>query len=331
MIEQSAQDVERKVMAILKVLTDTSEPVGATVIARQLKNLGVDLTERGVRYHLKLMDERGFTERRGRDGRLITEQGREELQSALVTDKIGFIIAKIQLLAYRTTFDPLTRRGEVVVNVSFFPKERFPDAVKAMSPAFRAGLGVSDLVVVGGEGERLGESIVPRGKMGIGTVCSVTTNGVLLKSGIPMDSNVGGILQLRNSKPLRFVEIIRYSGSTLDPSEVFLRGKMTSVQQAATEGRGRILANFREIPAVCRDLAVGVLARLHEVGLGGLVIMGNTSEPLCEIPVGLNRVGLILLGGLNPVAAAMEAGIDVENAAMGGMVEFSRLRSFWDL
>lgn len=50
------QDVERKVLAILRVVGDSQEALGARVIARRLKDLGVELGERAVRYHLKLMD-----------------------------------------------------------------------------------------------------------------------------------------------------------------------------------------------------------------------------------------------------------------------------------
>jgi hypothetical protein len=59
--------------------------------------------------------------------------------------------------------------------------------------------------------------------------------------------------------------------------------------------------------------------------------MGNTSEPVCEIPVELNRVGVILLGGLNPVAAAEEAGIEAENHAMSTVIEYQSLIKFWEL
>jgi len=82
------QDVERKVNAILKILRDSREVLGARVIARRLKEQGIELGERAVRYHLKLMDGRGLTQLMGRDGRLITESGIEELTSALVRDKV---------------------------------------------------------------------------------------------------------------------------------------------------------------------------------------------------------------------------------------------------
>ena len=150
------QDTERKVLTILKVLSDSPEALGARVIARRLKDHGIELGERAVRYHLKLMDGRGLTHLIGRDGRLITESGIEELKSALVRDKVGFAISRIELLAFRTSFDPHNRTGSVPVNVSLFPKKQFSKALQAMRPAFAKELCVSHLVAVGQEGEKLG-------------------------------------------------------------------------------------------------------------------------------------------------------------------------------
>ena len=56
--------------------------------------------------------------------------------------------------------------------------------------------------------------------------------------------------------------------------------------------------------------------------------MGDTSEPLCGIPMELNKVGIILIGGLNPVAAAEEAGIEAENKAMSTIMEYKDLKEF---
>ena len=325
------QDVERKIIAILKVLADCQEPLGARVASHRLKEYGVELGERAVRYHLKLMDERGLTRLVGRDGRLLTEQGEEELRSALVKDKVGLAISKIELLAFCTDFDYEKRCGRIPVNVSFFPKQKFNKALEAMRPAFKEGLCVSELVATASEGERLGELVVPKGKIGLATVCSIVVNGALLKAGVPMDSRFGGILQMREHKPFRFVELIHYTGSSLDPSEVFIRARMTSVKEAAKRGNGKILANFREIPALCRDTAEEVVTKLREAGLGGLLVMGNTSEPVCEIPVELNKIGMILLGGMNPVAAAEEAGIEAENHAMSTVMEYQDLTKLEEL
>jgi repressor of nif and glnA expression len=132
----------------------------------------------------------------------------------------------------------------VPVNISFFPKQRFTEALQSFKGAFKAGLCVSDLVAIAPEGERLGEVLVPRGKVGLATVCSIIINGSLLKANIPIDSRFGGVLQMRNNQPLRFVNLIYYSGTTLDPSEVFIRARMTDVQGVVRGGEGKILANF---------------------------------------------------------------------------------------
>lgn len=331
MLIQQAQEVERKVIAILRILSQSNEPLGARVISHHLKNHGVELTERAVRYHLKLMDERGFTESMGRDGRLITRLGLEELESALVSDKVGFVASKTELLAYQTELDIDKRQGKVPVNISFFPEKQFEKAIEAMKRVFQAGICVSELVAVAHQGENLGGITIPQGKIGLATVCSVIINGALLKAGIPVEYKFGGILQIKNRKPLRFVELILYSGSSLDPAELYIASKMTSVTQAVRKGEGRILGNFREIPAMCQPAAEKVVARLREVNLDGLLMMGEVSKSLCGVPVELNRVGMILIGGLNPVAAVVESGIEVENRAMSTVMDYQEMIRFWDL
>jgi repressor of nif and glnA expression len=325
------QDVERKTIAILRILSQSNEPVGARIISHKLKGHGIELTERAVRYHLKLMDERGFTQSVGRDGRAITPLGREELENALVSDKVGLVASKIELLAYQTDFDINKRRGKIPVNISFFPERQFKKAIEAMKEVFQAGICVSDLVTVVRQGEKLGGIVVPHGKIGLATVCSIIINGALLKAGVPMDSKFGGILQIKNHKPLRFVELIQYSGSSLDPSEIYITSRMTSVGQAAREGQGRILANFREIPAMSQPIAEKVVAELKVANLNGLIMMSDVSKPVCGVTVEVNKVGMILVGGLNPVAAAVESGIEVENRAMSALMEYRDLIKFWEL
>jgi repressor of nif and glnA expression len=330
-VSPETQEVERKIQAILKIINDSKEPLGARIIAQRLKDYGIDLGERSVRYHLKFTDERGLTRLVGRDGRLITDQGIKEVHDALVGDKVGFAINRIELLAFRTDFDYNNRSGQVPINISFFKESKFNRAVQLMKPVFNAGICVSDKVAFARGGEQIGEVRVPDDHIGLATVCSVVINGVLLKTGIPMDSRFGGILQIKDGIPLRFAEIIHYAGSSLDPSEIFIRAKMTSVRDVVKTGNGKLLANFREIPSPCRPIAEEAITKLKEAGIGGLLIMGNISEPVCEIPLGLNRVGMVLYGGMNPVAAVEEAGIEVQNFALSTIIEYRHLIDFREL
>jgi hypothetical protein len=332
MIGQETREVERKIAAILRVLSDSPEPLGGRVISRRLKAHGIDLGERAVRYHLKIMDERGLTRSIGyRDGRSITQPGLEELRSALVCDKVGFVTDRLELLAYLTNFDLSGHTGYIPIDVSLFPKRDFPRAMEVMKSVFEAGLCASNLVAIATEGERLGETMVPNGKIGFATVCSAVVSGSMLKAGIPVDSRFGGILQIKHNEPMRFVELIEYNGSTIDPFEIFIAGRMTSAIKAAENGDGKILASFQEIPLPSKAEANTVIEKLKAADLCNLAIMGKSSEQVCEIPVRLNKVGLVLPSGLNAVAAAAETGIDATSKAMNGVIGVGELRSFWSL
>ncbi|MFC1940613.1 NrpR regulatory domain-containing protein [Chloroflexota bacterium] len=141
----------------------------------------------------------------------------------------------------------------------------------------------------------------------------------------------GGLLEISNSKLRRFVAIIDYHGTSLDPSEQFIRGKMTSVSEAARTEYGKVLGVFRTIPAPAREIVEEKIALLKEAGIGGVYALGDTSESICHIPVALNRFGVVQLGGLNPVAAAVEVGIEIENIAESGLIDFQQLQPVWQL
>jgi repressor of nif and glnA expression len=256
---------------------------------------------------------------------MLTAQGLEELKIALAPEHVGFVLEKLETLAFQTTFNPKTRTGLVPINTSLIAKDKLKKALAVIDEAYQAGFCVSELIAVAQPGEKLGSVIVPEGKVGIGTICSVVVNGVLSKSGVPISSKFGGVLELRAPKQERFVAIIYYEGTSLDPSEQYIRARMTSVREAAKTGKGRILANFREIPAPSRAIVSEKMAEMKEAGIGGVYRLGNTSESICQIPVGPNRVGIVFLGGLNALAAVSEAGIEVDNNSESGVIDFKRL------
>ncbi len=324
-------DAESKLISILKILSESSEPLGSITIARKLESEGVFLSERAVRYHLRIADERGYTQPVGRDGRMITPEGQQEVKEALAPQHLGFVREKLEMLAFQTTFNPEKRTGQVPINTSLIDRGKFKKALSEMKDAFKAGICVSDLVATAPEGERLGSVVVPSGKIGLATVCSVAINGVLLKAGIPTEFRFGGVLEIRNSRPRRFVAIIDYAGTSLDPSEQFIRSGMTSAGQAAKTGNGKILGVFRTMPAPAREVVEQKIALLKETGIHGIYALGHTSEPLCQIPVALNRIGVVQLGGLNPIAAAVEVGIEIENIAESGLIDFQELQPVWQL
>jgi HTH-type transcriptional regulator, global nitrogen regulator NrpRI len=326
------QDIKRKTTAILKILRDSREPLGGRVIARQLNDLGIELGERAVRYHLKIMDAQGLTHTEGkRDGRLITPRGIEELNSALVTDRIGSVAARIEQLAYRTSFDLKKRSGDIPINISILGRQNLGHAFEEMSAVFRVGICVSDLVAIAFEGEELGGQIIPSDKVGLATVSCVAISSAILKAGIPLDTRFGGILKTHDRQPVRFVELIEYSGCSVNPAEILIASRMTAVASAAHHGDGKILANMIEMPVVCRPAAIKILNELADAGFTGLIGAGKANESLYEVPVEANKLGVVLQSGLNPVAAAVEAGIEIENHAMSGLIDYKRLLKFEEI
>lgn len=321
----------KTMLAILKVLDTQPEKIcGSRNISKHLRMHGVDLTERTVRYHLRILDERGFTKVYGREGRLITSKGKEELSQASVSDKIGFVISKIETLSYLTNLDLETQKGDIILNISFFPEEKRKEAFKVMKPVFSSPYVMSDRIVMKTSGETIGDVVIPHGQIGFGTVCSVTVNGIFLKAGIPVNSKFGGVLQI-NDEPLRFTSLISYEGSSLDPLEIFIRSRMTDITGAIRNKSGKILASFREIPVVSVEKAMELREKLREKGIGGILLIGNPNQPLLEIPVSMDKAGMIIVGGLNPVAALEEAGIPNVSKAMSTLYKFSDLVRFKDI
>ena len=122
MLGQETRDVDRKITAILKILSDSPGPLGSRNISTLLEEQGIYLGERAVRYHLKIMDERGLTRTVGhKDGRTITAPGLEELRNSLVTDKIGFVGTRIERLAYQTNVGLRSATGRIPVMSGSLP------------------------------------------------------------------------------------------------------------------------------------------------------------------------------------------------------------------
>ncbi|RJP69011.1 MAG: DUF128 domain-containing protein [Candidatus Abyssobacteria bacterium SURF_17] len=326
-----SEKTEKQRLAILRILQESDTPLSSSTIADRLLATGHDMSERTVRLYLRSLDEEGLTANMGRRGRIVTHRGSEELSSARIIERVGFLAAKIDQMTYRMTFDLSTQKGSVVVNVSVIENSHVECTVPLIRKVFTAGYAMGRLIALFSPGERIGDATVPHGMIGIGTVCSITINGVLLAHGIPTYSKFGGLLELENYKPTRFVEAIYYEGSTLDPLEVFIRSGMTDCAGAAETGSGRIGASFREAPADCREQVIALAHRLERVGLGGFMTVGWPSQPLLEIPVQQERVGAVIMGGLNPIAILEENGIRTQSRALAALADYETLFPYDEL
>lgn len=326
------QEKRKKIrQIILNVLREADKPLSSLRINEDLLERGLDISERTVRLYLQAMEEEGLTEKSSRRCHQITPLGVQEAEASRIIERVGFLSARIDQMTYQMDFDLASRSGTVVINVTNTEPRHVMENIHLMTRVYGEGYAMGNLITVLGPGEKVGHITVPDGMVGIGTVCSITLNGVLLKAGIPTNSRFGGLLEIVNRKPTRFVEIIMYDGTSLDPLEVFIRSGMTDYLGAVREGNGRIGASFREFPGASRDMVVDLAQQLHRIGLGGFMRIGRPGQALLEIPVGEGRVGAIVIGGLNPVAIIEESGVRVHSRALAGLVDFQRLFHYREL
>lgn len=316
-------------IAILKILKEIGGSAGSVRIKERLVANGIDLQPRTIRSYLLEMDKEGLTRFVSRRrGRQITEYGYKELECAHIVEKIGFIAGKIDSMIYQMDYDLLTGKGNIITNLALVNRKDLVYVLECMHGVFRNHLGMGNRIRILYENEKLGNVIVPPGKVLIATICSITINGILLKAGIPVLNRYGGLMEIENKKPRRFVALIEYSGTSLDPLEFFIRGKMTQVNRCVNEGRGIVLVSFREIPMEAIEDVRRIKKRLQKYGLDGILTVGLPGQSLFDIPVRDGRVGLIVIGGLNPIAAVYERDIEIEFKSLFSIEDISLFFDF---
>ncbi|MGD0650974.1 MAG: NrpR regulatory domain-containing protein [Verrucomicrobiia bacterium] len=316
-------------IAILKALEEIGRPAGAARIQERLLTTGSRLQQRTVRFYLLELDREGLTRCVSRRaGRELTEQGRHELECANIIQKVGFIASRIDSLVYRMTYDPRVGAGTIVSNLALIPKDGLVRALEIMRPVFLHRLGMGTRLAIIEEGETLGATTVPRGQIALGTVCSVTANGILLKQGIPVVSRFGGLIEIQDRRPVRFVAVIEYSGTTLDPLEAFIRAGMTQVRECVRTDSGVIGVSFREVPAAAVAAVRRIKEEMNHQGLDGILAIGTPNQPLFDIPVAEGRAGLIVSGGLNPIAALCEARMEVTFHSLAEVEDIAQFADF---
>ena len=301
----------RKEIEILRILSEYDSPVGSTLLKRELRKRGFLLSERTVRYHLQLLEAKGFLLGHNRRGRTITLEGLEELSRALASQRLGFITTRFMSMAYSATYDPSVDSGTVVANVSIFDKHLYDKTMETVKALHEMDLLSAPYIKVLDENEEYLDISVPEGKIALFTVCNLTLDGILIHSGVPLFFEYGGLVQVVNRKPIRFVEIISYEGTTIPPLEVFVYKKMTSISRILRTGSGMLLATMREIPAEARERTVKILEKQKEKGWGGILVLGEPNEPVLGVPVSMDRFGICMVGGIVPGAVMVEKGAQV--------------------
>lgn len=321
----------KKHTEILNILKNSGSLISSPKITEMMNTDEFEISERTVRYYLEDMCQNGYINKIGRQGFKITDRGVNEFNSITVIDKVGFLSSKIDKMAYKMTFNPEKMSGTVVINISIVDPIKIRKYIPEFKRIFEHNFAMGKMLALFAPGEQFEGIKIPEDKIGIGTVCSMTINGILLKYGIPVNSIFGGILVIENNKPIGFVDIIMYNGTSMDPLEIFISSGMTDYLGAiSSNGNGKVGASFREIPSDSREIVINILKKIKKTHLGNFSLIGTPGRELLKIPVNEGCTGAIIMGGLNPVAVFKELGIHIFSKALSGLIDYNRLFYYSD-
>jgi HTH-type transcriptional regulator, global nitrogen regulator NrpRI len=308
---------ERKYIEILRILKDHSEPVGAKRLSEIMAERGFILTDRAVQYYLQYLDEMGFTEKVGNMGRILTDAGISETDCALVGDRIGFVISKLERLAYRTTFDPESGTGDVAYNLSMVPKDQEEQICSVFDEIIKAECGFFNSYKVLDNDPR-----VPPDSVGVITLCSISMDGVFQRNGIPVRMAYGGRLLIENGIPGTFLDLIGYRGTTIDPLQLFISAGLTSVRTLVRTKSGIGLANVREVPGPAKSRVEELITAMKQCGFVFPVSMGHD---VLNLPPNPDRISIVSFSGMNYIANAVEQGLRISTEIGAGNIRFSKI------
>jgi repressor of nif and glnA expression len=238
---------------------------------------------------------------------------------------LKFVNHSIEDFAMQVTYRPDAHEGRLVYNLSLIRNEDLEFAISLLKDACKAGVAASGLVKFVPSGEKADVFTVPKGQTAICTVCSVTFDGLLIRKGVPINPIGGGVVEIENRTPIRFIHMILYEYTTIDPLQVLNSQSLTSITGVMRRGSGTILANIREFHMEAEPLVGAVLDELADSSFIGILEVGMPNVPLLGVPVSPQYIAIAAVGGTNPMAAIRESGRWVRTNAMKGLMDVSEM------
>ena len=308
---------ERKSVEMLRILSEQQHPLGAKRLSELLAERGFMMSDRAVQYYLQYLDEKGFTRKVGNKGRVLTTEGLSEAKDALVDDRMGYIISRLEQLSFNVSFDPKTLTGDIAYNLTYVPYDEIEKVTKAY-----------DEVVAGGYTFFRGYSItdndprLPPDTVGFISACSITMDGVLQNNGIGVDIVYGGRFRITDNRPVCFEDLIAYRGTTIDPLSLFINAGLTSVQRLVHTGSGVALANVRQVTVQAKERVEEIVDDMAACGFVRPVGVGTSPFNLPSNPY---RLSIVFFSGMNLVANAIECNCNITTDIGAGIIPFSKI------
>ncbi|HUU76546.1 MAG TPA: DUF128 domain-containing protein [Methanoregulaceae archaeon] len=243
---------------------------------------------------------------------------------------LKFVNHRIEEYAMQVTYDPREGTGNIIFNLSLIRTEDLEYVISTFKDAFKAGVCVSGLVRFIPPGEMVGDFKVPDESTAVINMCSSTLDGVLMERGVPVNPIGGGVVEVDQRVPRRFTHIILYEYTTIDPLQVLISQEITSVNAVMRRGSGNVLANIRQCHMEAESLIGEVMDDLAGSSFSGILDVGLPNAPALGVAVDPQYMGIVTLGGTNPMAAIKEGGIYVLTQAIKGVMDVTNLNDILD-
>ncbi|MDR2854884.1 MAG: DUF128 domain-containing protein [Methanomicrobiales archaeon] len=247
---------------------------------------------------------------------------------------LSFVDHRIEELAIRVTYDPISHSGLVITNLSYVPDAHLDQALSTFQMACDAHVTPSRLIRVVSPHDPHKPEIyapdhtslpyeIPQNHTAVLTLCSVTVVGLLIRNKILVRPIGGGVVEIADNVPRRFTHMIRYDATTIDPLLVLISQETTSIHEIIKTGSGNLLASVHACHMNAETEAGRILDLIPRSWYTGILEFGLPNMPILRMPIDSRYFGIAALGGTNWIAALAEQNIRISSIAMKGLVDIS--------
>ncbi len=311
---------------LIEVLKILEKRMKASIkeILNDLRQVNPDIDRKLLREVVREMVNEGLATNT-EENLAITDLGIEFLKKSTVFDRTNGFKEIIQLEVFMSTFDLYKMKGTVPVHMVIIDKDLVDKTLEIMLEVYDSNLVVSDLITLADEGEKIGFTEIPEEKVGIAVVSNTIYDVIAKNIKIDIESSSAGLLHHFRLKPRGLVELISYSGTTISPSVLFLRGRYTSVLEIVRKGSGYSIADVKEVSPHMMNILERELYLADARGIRGAVAVIMPRRESFGIYEG-KRAKLVVVTGLNYFAPLFELGYNPDVRANETIFEFTKLK-----
>jgi len=309
---------------ILRVLAETNGPLSHKEILKLLKNRGINTTETTIRNRIEKMREMGYVVKVNTKIN-ITEEGLRILNQATIFERLEEFKDFVEYSMFKSTFDLYNMTGTVPTNVMIIDKNKIDTCLEIMKSVADANLVTSRHIALVEEGGELGTITIPEGKVGIGTISSTIYNVIMLGCGVVLGSEFAGLIYYENHRPVGICEMINYSGTTISPGLLLIKGGYTSVHKVAENGNGYAIAAIKSFNGFAYEVVEREIMLADARGIKGVLTISLPMDNRLNLPT-YKKALLIVLAGMNYIAPIHEKGLNPEFRINEVLVDFERFK-----